>query len=379
MRFAVDAHAIGRRLTGNEVYIRSLLNAFAPVEHEAEFITYICGNEARRWVPDRFRTRLIPANPFVRLGFDLARKLRQDRPDLIHVQYTAPLDCPAPVVATVHDISFLEHPEFFTAARALQLRWSVRRTVRTARRILTVSEFSRASILKAYSHLNPDAVVVVPNAAATGFRPTSRGAAKASVARHFQVGKPFILTVGDLQPRKNHIKLIAAFAELLRACPGTPHELVIAGQGSWFAPRVREAAQRSGVSDRIRFLGFVDDDDLLDLYNACEFFVFPSLYEGFGLPVLEAMACGKAVACSGTSALPEVAGGTAWLFDPHSVEQIARAMIDLVSDAGLRARMERLGLQRSMRFSWQEAARKTLQVYNEVARPQFHARHAQMR
>lgn len=373
MRFAVDAHAIGRRLTGNEVYIRSLINAFVPVEREAQFIAYICGDEAKRWVPEGFRARHISANPFVRLGFDLPRKLRQDRPDLIHVQYTAPLASATPVVVTVHDISFLDHPEFFTPARARQLRWSVARTVRVARRILTVSEFSRAAILRAYGDLDPDSVVVVSNAAAQGFRPLSRVAARSAAERRFGAGKPFILTVGDLQPRKNHIRLIEAFAEMVRACPAMRHDLVLAGQETWFAPRVHEAARRSGVADRIRFLGFVGDDDLLDLYNACEFFIFPSLYEGFGLPVLEAMACGRAVACSNTSALPEVADGAGLLFDPHSVEQITRAMIDLVLDAELRMRMGRLGLQRSTRFSWEDAARKTLRVYDEVAKRRIRA------
>lgn len=379
MRFAVDAHAIGRRLTGNEVYIRSLLNAFAPLEREAAFIAYICADEAKQWVPARFRARRIAANPVLRLGFDLARKLRQDRPDLIHVQYTAPLACPAPVVVSVHDISFLEYPEFFRPARAMQLRWSVRRTVRAARRVLTVSEFSRASILKAYGDLDPDKVVVVPNAAAAGFHPLPHGAATAAVTARFGIDKPFIFSVGDLQPRKNHIRLIAAFAELVRAYPGIRHDLVLAGQGGWFAPRVREAAQRSGVPDRIHFPGFVSDDDLLQLYNACEFFIFPSLYEGFGLPVLEAMACGRAVACANTSALPEVVAGAGLLFDPHSVEQIARTMIDLVQDPELRARTERLGLHRSSRFSWQESARRTLKVYYEVAERRFQTHDLQVR
>src|SRR6476646_7608229 len=147
MRFAVDAHAIGRHLTGNEVYVRSLLNGFSCLDKESEFITYISVEAARAWIPERFATRTVGTNPFLRLGFELTRNLHSDRPDLLHVQYTAPLACPAPIVATVHDVSYLEHPEYFPPMRALQLRWSVRRTVERAARVLTDSEFSRNAIL----------------------------------------------------------------------------------------------------------------------------------------------------------------------------------------------------------------------------------------
>src|SRR5438874_10924687 len=135
MRFAVDAHAIGRHLTGNEVYVRSLLNAFAAQDRECEFVAYVSSDEAAARIPARFRTRQIASNPYLRLGFDLAMKVRTDRPDLLHVQYTAPLACPVPVVVTVHDVSFLEHPEYFNGGRAWQLRHTVRHTVRRAARI----------------------------------------------------------------------------------------------------------------------------------------------------------------------------------------------------------------------------------------------------
>jgi len=366
MRFAVDAHAIGRHLTGNEVYVRSLLNAFAARDRECEFVAYVSSESARAWIPSSMRVRRVAANPFLRLGFDLARRVREDRPDLLHVQYTAPLGCRVPVVVSVHDVSFLEHPEYFTRDRALQLQWTVRRTVGRAARILTGSDFSRNAILKVYGDLDEDKVVVVPNAAAGEFRPVSREAAAAAVRERFSIPGRFLLSVGDLQPRKNHIGLIRAFARLVHAYPQLKHNLVLAGKPTWFADKVREAARESRVGDRIQFFGFVGDDDLLQLYNACDAFVFPSFYEGFGLPVLEAMACGRAVVCSNTSALPEVVDGAAILFDPYAVDEIVRALADLLLDHELRARMERLGLQRAAHFSWQRTARRTLDVFHEV-------------
>jgi glycosyltransferase involved in cell wall biosynthesis len=365
VRFAVDAHAIGRHLTGNEVYVRNLLNGLADVDRSVECIAYISAPEARSWVPERFPARCVSPNPFLRLGFDLARNLRRDRPALLHVQYTAPLGCRVPVVASVHDVSFLDHPEFFTTARAAQLRYTVARTVQRAVRVLTGSEFSRASILRAYG-LPPERVVVVPNAADSAFRPIPRERAAAEVQRRFRFRPPFILSVGDLQMRKNQIGLIGAFEELMREHP-FPHSLVLAGKDTWFAPEVRQAARRSGISSRIRFTGFVSDDDLLYLYNACDVFVFPSFYEGFGIPVLEAMACGRAVCASNASAVPEVADAAAILFDPRSVAQIARSIRDVLLDSELRARMERLGLQRAGQFDWHSTARKTLDVYRQVA------------
>src|SRR5712672_1110507 len=169
MKFSVDAHAIGRHLTGNEVYIRNLLHAFAGLDRASEFVAYLSVDGPSPWIPSRFTVRPVSANPFVRLGYELSGQLRRDRPDLLHVQYTAPLACPVPVVVSIHDVSFLEHPEFFPRFRALQLRWSVNRTVRNAAKILTLSDFSSAAIQRAYG-VSPDDVVVVPLAAAAEFR-----------------------------------------------------------------------------------------------------------------------------------------------------------------------------------------------------------------
>jgi glycosyltransferase involved in cell wall biosynthesis len=366
MRYAVDAHTIGRHLTGNEVYVRSLLGALVARSPGSEFIAYVSSAEASAVLPPGIPLRRIAANPFVRLGIDLTAKLLMDRPDLLHVQYTAPLFCPVPVVVSVHDVSFLEHPEYFPRERACQLRLTVRRTVRRAAKVLTVSEFSRRSILRAYD-LDEEKVVAVPNGPGAGFRPIAREAAAAAVRERFHLASPFLLSVGDLQPRKNQVGLIRAYARFVDSYPQFSHQLVLAGKNSWYADRVREAARDSGVPDRIHFLGFVSDDDLLQLYNACDVFVFPSFYEGFGLPALEAMACGRAVACSATSALPEVVDGAAILFDPHAISEMVRAIADLLLSTELRARMERLGLQRAAHFSWQETAQKILEVFSAVA------------
>jgi glycosyltransferase involved in cell wall biosynthesis len=368
MRFSVDAHAIGRHLTGNEVYVRNLLNGFAALDDTSEFIAYVSRdvNHVQTAVPARFAQRYVSRNAFVRLGLDLTRRVRADAPDLLHVQYTAPLVCPCPIVVCVHDVSYLEHPAYFTRARAWQLKTTVQRTVARALRIITPSEFSRRAVERAYPEA-AERVRPIPNGVSEIFRPIARESAARQVRQRFGITSPFVLTVGDLQPRKNHLGLIRAFDELMSASPQLRHELVIVGKSTWFAGQVREAARRARCSSRIRFTGFVEDEELLQLYGACDMMAFPSFYEGFGLPILEGMACGRAVACSNTSAMPEVANAAGLLFDPHSVDSMARALRDILLDAELRGRLERLGVQRASHFSWAATARRTLDIYYEVA------------
>jgi glycosyltransferase involved in cell wall biosynthesis len=266
---------------------------------------------------------------------------------------------------TVHDVSFIEHPEYFAGIRRSQLRLTVGRTVRRAARILTVSEFSRDAILRAYD-IPPEKIRVIPNAANPEFRVIGRERAQKAVRDRLAFDAPFIFSVGDLQPRKNQIGLIAAFSKLLTDCPQLKHHLVLTGKETWFTPKVRDAARSCGFASRIHFTGFVSDEELLELYNACDCFAFPSFYEGFGLPILEAMACGRAVACSNTTSMPEVADGAGLLFDPHQTAEITRALKDILLDSELRGRMERLGLQRAASFTWKKSARATLEVYKEV-------------
>lgn len=366
MRFSVDAHAIGQKLTGNEVYIRSLLHGFAKLDADAEFLAYVSEPDVNGWVPSRFEKRHVTSQRYWRLGFHLAGCLRRDRPDLIHVQYNAPLFCPVPVVVTVHDISFVEHPEYFPPGRARQLRWTAGQTLRRAAKILTISEFSRQRISR-WFQIDPAEIVVTPLAAQDHFRPMDRAEAACQVREKFDIDRPYVLTVGDLQPRKNQVGLVRAFRELIASAPQLPHLLVLAGKETWNSSQVREEIRRSGMQERIVLTGFVSEDDLLCLYNAADVFVFPSFYEGFGLPVIEAMACGRPVICSSSGALPEVADRAAILVDPYSTAELARAIRDVLLDAELRERLERQSLVRAGLFSWRETARTTLEVYYAVA------------
>src|SRR5580658_1191307 len=182
MRFSVDAHSVGCHLTGNEVYIRNLLNEFARLDRANQFIAYVSKPDAGSRLPKGVATRWVSENPYRRLGMDLPLRLREDRPDLLHVQYTGPLFSRVPLVVSVHDVSFLEHPQYFTRFRATQLKMTVRKTVERAAAILTPSEFSRTGILKHY-RLDEDKVVVVHNAVSSEFRVIDRQTAQAAVEK----------------------------------------------------------------------------------------------------------------------------------------------------------------------------------------------------
>jgi glycosyltransferase involved in cell wall biosynthesis len=237
--------------------------------------------------------------------------------------------------------------------------------VARAAAILTPSEFSRNAILRHY-RVDPEKVHVIPNAVSAEFRPIERQTAQAALQRKFGLSGPFVLMVGDLQPRKNHLGLLRAFEQLVDQHPQLPHHLIFVGKETWYADEVRRAIARSSVKGRVHLTGFVHDSDLVQFYGASDLFVFPSFYEGFGLPILEAMACGRAVACSNTTAMPEVAEAAGILFDPSSEREMARAMADVLLNQDLRQRLERLGTNRAALFSWEHSALMTLDVYSSI-------------
>ncbi len=349
MRIAIDAHALGRGQAGYESYLRYLTAELPAAAPDAEFWLY-AGRDAAALDTAIPAHRVLSHSRARRLLLDLPRVLRRDRPDLLHVQYVAPFPCPVPVVATIHDLSFIDVPQFFSGVERMLLRAAVGRTARLARRIVTVSEFSKQRLMAIYS-LPEDRVVIAPNAAGPHFRP-----ARAPE----DVRAPYILMVGDLQPRKNHIGAIRAFAEFSRA---TRHRLKIAGRQTHFVAQIRREAAASGAGDRIDFLGYVPDADLPALYRGADCCLYPSFYEGFGLPVLEAMACGTPVVTSRGTALEEVADSAAILADASDPRDIAQALHGAIAR---RAQLSAAGLRRARRYSWSESARETARAFREA-------------
>ena len=367
MHIAIDAHSVGTGLAGNETYAANLVEALAEVDRENLYTLYVTREEAARRFAGRWPNfnvrRTLPHTPLLRVPLTLSRELRRRPVDLLHVQYTAPPFAPCPVVATVHDLSFEHLPETFKRRSKLQLRLTVRRTARDAAHVIAPSEFTRRDLLETYG-LRPERVSVTPLAAPPHFRRVEDATELKRVRDIYGIEADYILAVGSIQPRKNLTRLVAAYADLRRARASDKlPQLVLVGKKAWLYGETLRAVERHGVSGRTVFTGYVSERDLPALYSGALCFVYPSYFEGFGLPVLEAMQCGVPVVAGDRASLPEVVGDAGLLVDPFDTGAISRAVARLIDDAPLRAELKERGLRRARIFDWRATARATLRIY----------------
>jgi glycosyltransferase involved in cell wall biosynthesis len=281
--------------------------------------------------------------------------------DLLHSPaFVGPLASTCPSVVTVHDLSFLFFPQNFRAINRVYLRTLTRLSVQRARRVIAVSESTKRDLVEQYG-LSPAKVDVVHNGVDSGFQPLP--ASEVEAFRQ-QAGLPerFILFVGTLEPRKNVPRLVEAYARLPK---GRPPLLLVGGKG-WLYDKIFGRVEELGLSGEVRHVGYVPAEALPLWLNAAELFVYPSLYEGFGLPPLEAMACGTAVIASNTSSLPEVVGQAGLLVDPSDTEALAAAMDEVLTDEDRRVQLAEAGPRQARGFTWQKAARHTVSAYRQA-------------
>lgn len=271
---------------------------------------------------------------------------------------TGPLGCRRHVV-TIHDLAFVDQRDCFTRQFSAWYTWLVPRLARRAARVITVSAFSRNRIAE-YCRVSRERIVVTPLGVESRFRVLADETVDRVVERK-GLSRPYVLSVASLEPRKNLGRLLLAWERLAPRYPDW-HLVIAGGTGSVF-----RGAGLHGVPPRVAMLGYVDDDELVAVYGAAEAFVYPSIYEGFGLPVLEAMACGVPVVCGNATSLPEVAGDAAVLVDPLDVCSIASGVDRVLGDGGLRAELRARGLARSRQFTWENTARQTWAVLQEAA------------
>ena len=353
VRVLVDAHMLGHRETGNETYVRGLLSGLAALDGVTVAAAVPPDHQvgptetgAITWLP-------LPTDSSLRrLSGDLAHLSRRWKADLLHATYIAPYRSRCPVVVSVHDVSFRRFPEYFSWRDRVLFSTLLPSSLRRAAAILTLSSHSRDELRHFYPRLRTP-IHVVPAAPSQTFRPLAADAAVAAVARHGVRG-PFLLAVGSVQPRKNLTRLVQAFAGVHRRHPDL--HLVIVGPSGYRASALRETIDSHDLADTVRLLGYMADEDLVALYNAAVALVYPSVYEGFGLPVVEAMACGRPVIAANTSSLPEVAGNAALLVDPFDVAALGAAMERLVTNPTEADDLGRRGLARVTQFSWQRTA-----------------------
>jgi glycosyltransferase involved in cell wall biosynthesis len=367
LRIGIDASRVDRgHRTGTEQYSAQLLEALGEIDSGNRYTLYANGRTVPRLrLSANFRARLIP---FPRLWTHarLSLEMASRPPDVLFVPaHVVPLVHPRTVV-TIHDLGYRAFPEAHPPLARRSLDWSTRWSATVARRVIVPSEATARDLTVAYG-TPASRVVVIPHGYHPRFRPLDAGVVNAGLAR-LGIARPYLLFVGTLQPRKNLQRVLAAFERL--AGDGWPGRLVLVGQRGWLSDPIFGAIARPGspAHGRVHLTGYLADEDVPIVYNGAECLVFPSLYEGFGLPALEAMACGTPVLTSESSSLPEVVGDAALLVDPLDTEAIAGGMARLVGDGGLREALRGRGLKRAKQFTWRRAAERTLAVLEEVAR-----------
>ena len=367
MRVALDAHVVGARESGNETYVVNLLRALA---NDPGGNTY----QALTPHPDRLRSilplpssativRVWPAPSVLRIPFGIPQAVRRHHSEVLHVTYVAPPVVSCPTVVSVHDLSYLAYPQSVSPRVRLMLSTLVPMSVRRAARVIAISAFTRQDLVTRYG-IAEEKISVIHLAAGPAFRVLDD-------ARHRRlpegVGEPYVLAVGNLEPRKNLARLIEAFAAIASE-PGITAKLVLVGKSKGQDASLARLVEQRGLRERVVFTGFVEEDQLVLLYNRAALFIYPSLYEGFGLPPLEAMACGCPVVASNVTAIPEVLGDAALLVDPTSVSAMAEATRDVLKRDELARDLRARGLRQVERYSWAHAAQQTREVYADAIR-----------
>jgi len=375
VRVAIDI----RRITefGVGTYTRNAIRTLARLDHENEY--FLIGIPGKLGdidpLPPNFIT--VPGQPnefSVASYLELHRILKQNRCDLLHVPHLfwKPQGIPCPYVVTVHDL--LDHMYRVNSQsslkRSLHFQFT-RRVLHRAARILAVSNFSKADTVRLFG-VEPEKIEVIYNAIDDRLRQGHASEAERQfIAERYQVNSPFLLYTGRISPHKNVVRIIEAFAalksELTKEGRTEDLKLIIIGDEVSKHPDLRRACVKAGVQNDVRFLGFVPIDVLRIFYDQAKIFVFPSLYEGFGLPPLEAMAHATPVVTSNTSSIPEVVGNAAVMVNPENVFEIMRALHRVLLDQPLRDKLKARGLEQAQKFSWDASIRRMLEIYREVA------------
>lgn len=349
------------RRTGVHRYIHELVAALVRQDNAPDLMAYVQQKILDGgWSGVHQKVAPVPVGRApARIGFELTGLpvlIRRSDVDVFHGPVnTVPMGIGVPAVVTVHDLAFLRFPEQVTARRYRYLKRMIGSSVRRSRLVLTPSEATRADVIERYG-VAPERVVVTPLGVDTRYQAST----STDVREQLGLRRPFVLYVGTIEPRKNLPRLIDASNHVQDEFE---HDLVLAGPDGWLMDDVEQAIAGYRFAERLRRIGFVDDDVLAGLYREADVVAIPSLYEGFGLPVLEALSVGAVVLTSSVSSLPEVAGDAAELVDPRSIDAIADGLRRLLWDETRRSELRVLGPRRAAEFTWDRTAHLTLAAY----------------
>jgi len=359
----------GRRAGGPETYERSLVHALSRVDEHTDLHTYCLDPGAPALLPvesARLRHHVLRSSSRVlSTAVGLPWRMHRDGIDLLHAPFTPPPFSKKPYVFTHHCFSTFNHPEFYEPRILVRLNALIKRGLQSARHIICVSQCTLDYTADRFK-LDRSRMSVVHNGVGPEFRPIDREAALAAMARRHGLTQPFFLFVGKLESRKNIVRILDGFDAFRHEC-GDPVRLVLAGRRTHLTEDLDAIIRQRGMASQVVEIGYVPDADLPLLYRAAHAFVFPTLWEGFGIPVIEAMACGTPVITSNLSSLPEVSGDAALLVDPLRSDEIGQAMLRLWREPRLHEALAQRGLINAARFSWDRTARETAAIYHQVS------------
>ncbi|NUM55908.1 MAG: glycosyltransferase family 4 protein [Candidatus Hydrogenedentes bacterium] len=362
-RVGIDAHAIGSRAGGNETYMRELLFALREHAPRRDFVVYAQRGVSPTMLAGWPVVPLPRASSFLRVPITLPRAVQRSGADLLHVQYNAPPVSPCPFVVSVHDIGWVKHPQFFTPGMRSRLALLTPNTLRRARRVFALTRAIAQEIAEVYG--TPiERIDVVSPAVDPVYQPHHVDSEVDAVRQRYHLPSDFVLYTGALQPRKNLTRLATAFSRLVKK--GLPHALVIAGRRAWLHKGMLDDIEKLNLGDRIHFTGYVEQADLPCLYAAASAFVYVSIYEGFGLPVLEALASGTPVLGSSIPAIKEVAGDAAVYCHPLDVYDMEAKLDRVLTDTDLRNALRAAGPKRAARFTRKAMANAALEGYRRA-------------
>lgn len=366
MRVGIDARLVYYSQAGIGQYIVQLVQALSRLAAEEEFLLLHSRKDGTILAPQAGFTRIPIWTPshhrFEQLT--LSMELALLGLDLLHSpDFVPPFHRRFRSIITVHDLAFLLYPHFLTR-QAARYYGQIDQAVRVTDHVIAVSESTKADIVGLLG-VPEEKITVIYEAAKPIFRSLERDVSRAEVRERYGLDDPFLLAVGTVEPRKNLMTLFEALRVLEDRRQLRP-QLAVVGSRGWLFEETLARVKELGLEERVRFLGRLPDEELLCLYNAARVHVYPSLYEGFGLPPLEAMACGTPTVSSNVSSIPEVVGDAALLVDPHDPVALAEALWRMLVDEDLQGHLSRRGLERATAFSWDRAARETLAVYQRV-------------
>ena len=365
MRIGIDTNILLLDKAGPAVYTQQLIRNLKAIDMVNEYVYFSYALQSRN--NNLFAAKIgNAALDYLWMPVILPRKLKSNKVDVLHCPaFKAPLKCGIPLVVTFYDVHILKSPKDYKPWLAMYCKFMLKKISSAADKIVTISEFSKKDIIDTLS-VPEDKVAVTYCGKSDKFQVIADGELKDSIRKKYGLNKKFILYVGAVQPRKNIPTLLRAYSRLKKGAE-FDYGLVFVSSSGWNNKDIFLLINSLGITNDVKLLRNISEEDLTVIYNTADFFVYPSFFEGFGMPVLEAMSCGCPVICSNASSLPEVVGGAGLTFNPNDEGALEGLMKDMAGNSALRQSLRNKGIERAKLFSWEKCARETLKIYNEVS------------